>query len=257
MLRHWLAREGQLSGCLHGLESFAMRTLLIEDDRAMRTGLEMILGAEKIMVDVADLGEDGLELARLGEYDAVLLDLSLPDMSGHEVLRRLRAASDGVPVIILSGESSPEAKVKALTAGADDYITKPCHRDELTARLRAVVRRSQGRAQAELKIGKLSIDLEAKSVRAGDQRLSLTGKEYEILELLATRRGAVVTKDMILAHVYGGRDEPEIKIVDVFICKLRKKLISACGEACIETVWGRGYTIAKAEADEHAPLLAA
>jgi two-component system, cell cycle response regulator CtrA len=221
-----------------------MRVLLIEDDPNTARSVELMLNAEGINVYVTDLGEEGLDLGKLYDYDLIALDLNLPDMTGYEVLKRLRTARVETPVLILSGTSETEAKVQALGFGADDYVTKPFHRDELVARIHAIVRRSKGHSQSVIKTGKLSVNLDAKTVDVDSARVHLTGKEYAMLELLSLRKGTTLTKEMFLNHLYGGMDEPELKIIDVFICKLRKKLSLACeGENYIETVWGRGYVL--------------
>ncbi|MEP6830523.1 MAG: response regulator transcription factor, partial [Rhizomicrobium sp.] len=190
------------------------------------------------------LGEEGIDLGKLYDYDIIVLDLQLPDMSGFEVLKALRVAKVQTPVLILSGNAIVEAKVKALGFGADDYMTKPFHKDELVARIQAVVRRSKGHSQSVITTGKLTVNLDAKTVEVDGQRVHLTGKEYQMLELLSLRKGTTLTKEMFLNHLYGGMDEPELKIIDVFICKLRKKLAAAIdGDNYIETVWGRGYVL--------------
>lgn len=218
-----------------------MRVLLIEDEPAIAKSVENMLKGEGINLYTAETGEDGIELGKLYEYDIILLDLHLPDMSGYEVLRALRIAKIQTPVLILSAAAETDSKVRGLTSGADDYVTKPFHREELIARIYAIVRRSKGHAQSAIRIGAMVIDLEAKTVSANGKRVHLTGKEYQMLELLALRKGASLSKEMFLNHLYGGMDEPEIKIIDVFICKLRKKLKALAGDHCIETVWGRGY----------------
>ena len=168
----------------------------------------------------------------------------LPDIDGMEDLRRLRDARVVTPVLILSGLTESENKVKGLAGGADDYLTKPFNKSELIARIHAIVRRSQGHSHSMIETGKLSVNLDARSVEASGQSIHLTGKEYAILELLSLRKGTTLTKEMFLNHLYGGMDEPELKIIDVFICKLRKKLSTATeGENYIETVWGRGYVM--------------
>ncbi len=221
-----------------------MRVLLVEDDSTISRSVTLMLKAENMVVDTADLGEDAIEIAKLYDYDIVLLDLALPDMPGSEVLRRLRAARIATPVLILSGMSQLENKLHCLTSGADDYLTKPFDRRELIARIHAIVRRSKGHAQSEIRTGKLALNLAGRTVSVDGKPLHLTGKEYGILELLSLRKGTTLTKEMFLNHLYGGLDEPELKIIDVFICKLRKKLASATrGEHYIETVWGRGYTL--------------
>jgi two-component system cell cycle response regulator CtrA len=145
--------------------------------------------------------------------------------------------------MILSGTAEIDTKVKTLGGGADDYLTKPFHKDELVARIHAVVRRSKGHAQSVIATGDILVNLDAKTVEVNGQRVHLTGKEYQMLELLSLRKGTTLTKEMFLNHLYGGMDEPELKIIDVFICKLRKKLQAAAGGHYIETVWGRGYVL--------------
>ena len=224
-----------------------MRVLLIEDDRMMARSIELMLGASGFIVEKADTGEDGVDLGEVYDYDCIVLDLSLPDMSGLDVLRTLRRAKNGTPIMVLSGTLEIESKVKALSLGADDYMTKPFHKDELIARLRAVIRRSKGHAQSQIVIGDMSIDLDAKIVHVCGQRIHLTGREYQTLELMALRKGKTLTKDIFLSSLYGGLDEPGAKIVDVFICKLRKKLAPATdGRHVIETVWGGGYCLREA-----------
>src|SRR5512143_1399781 len=221
-----------------------MRVLLIEDDSAMARSIELMLRSEGLNVYTTDLGEEGIDLGKLYDYDIIVLDLQLPDMSGFEVLKSLRLAKVQTPVLILSGNAIVEAKVKALGFGADDYMTKPFHKDELVARIQAVVRRSKGHSQSVITTGKLTVNLDAKTVEVDGQRVHLTGKEYQMLELLSLRKGTTLTKEMFLNHLYGGLHEPELKIVDVFICKLRKKLATATrGDHYIETVWGRGYVL--------------
>ena len=211
-----------------------------------------MLKSESFNVYLTDLGEEGIDLAKLYDYDIILLDLNLPDMSGYEVVRALRLAKVKTPILILSGLAETEDKVKGLGLGADDYLTKPFHRDEVVARIHAIVRRSRGHAQSIVTTGDLVVNLDEKSVEVGRARVHLTGKEYQILEILALRKGTTLSKEMFLNHLYGGMDEPELKIIDVFICKLRKKLANASGgRDYIETVWGRGYMLREpSKADE-------
>ncbi|GJE53206.1 Cell cycle response regulator CtrA [Methylobacterium tardum] len=221
-----------------------MRVLLVEDDATVAQSIELMLKSENFNTYTTDLGEEGVDLGKLYDYDIILLDLNLPDMSGYEVLRSLRVAKVKTPILVLSGMSSIEDKVKGLGFGADDYLTKPFHKDELVARIYAIVRRSQGHAQSIITMGDLEIDLDEKMASVSGKRVPLTGKEYQMLELLALRKGTTLTKEMFLNHLYGGMDEPELKIIDVFICKLRKKLANASqGKNYIETVWGRGYVL--------------
>lgn len=226
-----------------------MRILLIEDDAALAQSIQMMLKQDGLTVDSTDLGEEGVDLGKVYDYDLILLDLSLPDMSGFDVLRNLRIGKIHTPILILSGASSAEDKVKGFGFGADDFLSKPFERDELVARIRAIVRRSQGHSESVIETGTMKVNLDAKTVEVEGQRVHLTGKEYQILELLSLRKGTTLSKDVILNHLYGGMDEPELKIIDVFICKIRKKLAAATGgENYIETVWGRGYVLHEPEA---------
>ncbi|PHZ85244.1 response regulator transcription factor CtrA [Paremcibacter congregatus] len=220
-----------------------MRVLLIEDDPSTSKSIELMLSAEGFNIYSTDLGEEGIDLGKLYDYDIILLDLNLPDMHGYDVLKKLRLSKVNTPVLILSGMGELENKVKGLGFGADDYLTKPFYKEELVARIQAIIRRSKGHAESIIRTGKLSVNLDTKTVDVNNQRVHLTGKEYAMLELLSLRKSTTLTKEMFLNHLYGGMDEPELKIIDVFICKLRKKLMAICGENYIETVWGRGYVL--------------
>jgi two-component system cell cycle response regulator CtrA len=221
-----------------------MRVLLIEDDSATAQSIELMLKFESFNVYGTDLGEEGVDLGKLYDYDIILLDLNLPDMSGYEVLRTLRVSKVKTPILILSGLAGVEAKVRGLGFGADDYMTKPFHKDELVARIHAIVRRSKGEPPSVIQTGDLLINLDTKTVEVSGDRVHLTRKEYQMLELLSLRKGTALTKEMFLNNLYGGMDEPDLKIIDVFICKLRKKLANASnGRNYIETIWGRGYVL--------------
>ena len=210
----------------------------------MARSIELMLRSEGFNVYTTDLGEEGIDLGKLYDYDIILLDLNLPDMPGFEVLRSLRVSKVKTPILILSGLVDIEDKVSGLGYGADDYMTKPFHRDELVARIHAIVRRSKGHAQSVIQTGDLVVNLDAKTVEVNGTRVYLTVKEYQILELLSLRKGTTLTKEMFLNHLYGGLDEPMVKIIDVFMCKLRKKLANASdGKDYIETAWGRGYVL--------------
>jgi two-component system cell cycle response regulator CtrA len=235
-----------------------MRILLVEDDPTTSRSIEMMLTHANLNVYCTDLGEDGIDLAKLYDYDLILLDLSLPDMSGHDVLRQLRLARIETPILILSGADDTDNKLKGFGFGADDYMTKPFHREELVARIHAIIRRSKGHAQSVIRTGKIGVNLDAKTVEVDGKTVHLTGKEYQMLELLSLRKGTTLTKEMFLNHLYGGMDEPELKIIDVFICKLRKKLAEATGgQNYIETVWGRGYVLRDPVAEARPRLAAA
>jgi two-component system cell cycle response regulator CtrA len=211
-----------------------MRVLLVEDDPSTAKAIELSLASEGIICDTSELGEEGLEIGKLYDYDIIILDLMLPDIDGYEVLRRFRAAKINTPILILSGLSGPDQKIKGLGYGADDYLTKPFNKGELIARIQAIVRRSKGHSESVIRTGKLMVNLDTRAVE---------------VELLSLRKGSTLTKEMFLNHLYGGIDEPELKIIDVFVCKLRKKLEDASGgENYIETVWGRGYVLKDPEA---------
>lgn len=221
-----------------------MRVLLIEDDKAMSQNIALILKKEGMVVDVSALGEDGLEVGKLYDYDIVILDLKLPDMDGLDVLKHLRASNINTPVLILSGLNSPDKKVSGLSFGADDYLTKPFDRSELIARVNAIVRRAKGHADPVVRTGLLEVNLNTKVVTVNGKVVHLTGKEYALLELLSLRKGITLNKEQFLNHLYGGMDEPEMKIIDVFMCKMRKKLMKLTGGIdYIQTVWGRGYIL--------------
>lgn len=225
-----------------------MRILLIEDDASTARSIEMMLTKASYNVYRTDMGEEGIDLARLYDYDMILLDLDLPDMSGMEVLRQLRMSRIDTPILILTGSDDTESKLRGFGFGADDYMTKPFHREELVARIQAIIRRSKGHSHSVIRTGALVVDLDARSVEVGGKPVNLTGKEYQMLELLCLRKGTTLTKEMFLNHLYGGMDEPELKIIDVFICKLRKKLSQVSGgESYIDTVWGRGYVLREPE----------
>lgn len=227
-----------------------MRVLLVEDDKSTARSIELMLKSDGYIVDVTDLGEDGIEIGKIYEYDIIILDLMLPDMDGYDVLKNLRAAKIETPILILSGLSELDNKIKGLGFGADDYLTKPFDKRELMARIQAIVRRSQGHSQSIIETGALSVNLDSRTVEIHGKPLHLTGKEYGIIELLSLRKGSTLAKEIFLNHLYGGMDEPELKIIDVFICKLRKKIAKANdGDGCIETVWGRGYVLRDVESN--------
>jgi two-component system cell cycle response regulator CtrA len=227
-----------------------MRVLLIEDDSHMARGIELMLRSEGHYVYTTDLGEEGVDLGKLYDYDIIVLDLNLPDMTGFDVLKAIRIAKVRAPILILSGNTLVQDKVKALCLGADDYMTKPFHKDELVARIQALVRRSKGHSVSIVTTGRLSVDLDNKSVEVDGACVHLSGKEYQMLELLSLRKGTTLSKDTFLTHIYGDADEPGIKIIDVFMCKLRKKLATATdGVSYIETIWGQGYALREPKTD--------
>jgi two-component system cell cycle response regulator CtrA len=228
-----------------------MRILLIEGDDATRRSIELMLKSENVNIHTTDLRKDGVDLGKLYDYDIILFDLNVPDMSGFEVLRSLRASKSKTPILVIFGLTGIEDKVRSLGFDAGEYMINPIRKDELVARIHAVVRRSKRHAQAAVTVGDLTVNLDQKTVELAGSRVSLTGKEYDVLELLSLRKGTTLTKEMFLNHLYGGVDEPELKIIDVFICKLRKKLTNASnGKNYIETVWGRGYMLRDPSEDD-------
>lgn len=219
-----------------------MRVLHIEDDLSTADATKLALSLDGITAIQAELGEDGIAAAKQERFDAILLDLNLPDMSGADVVRALRADGVGTPVIVLSGDPSPDSRVHLLKIGADDFLPKPYATQELVARIKAVTRRASQNQTAQIRCGKLVVDMASKTARAKSSVLNLTGREYAMLEHFAQRKGAIVSKSALMAQLYNGLDEPDAKIIDVFVCKLRKKLSDATGgEAYIHTVWGTGY----------------
>ena len=221
-----------------------MHILVVEDDVVTAAKIEIVLQEENFLCDTTELGEVAVNRAKLLDYDIIILDLMLPDMTGYEVLRQLRAAGVHTPVLILSGLGEVDDKIKGLSFGADDFLTKPFEQRELIARIHAIVRRAKGHAASAVRTGKLLVNLDSRTALIGDQRLRISPKEYQILELLSLRKGNTLTKELLLHELYAGAEEPDVRIIDVFVCKLRRKLAKATGgEHYIETVRGRGYLL--------------
>ena len=177
----------------------------------------------------------------------ILLDLNLPNGYGTRLARLVRKNHILVPILVISGNSGIDEKITALGAGADGYLTKPFDRNELMANLDAIMRRTHGHGLATISVGNLVVDLSRNYAKVGETRLEQTAKEFRIIEFLALRKDAVLSKDAFLNHSYGGIDEPEPKIIDVFICKLRRKLAENGAEGLsVDTVWGQGYTLREA-----------
>ena len=205
-----------------------MRVLIATDDAFVAVGIKATLPKGNFICNAMDLGQNALQMAKAYDYDIILLDLRCPNGEGYEVLRQLRAARVPTPILILSDYADPD-KIKGLGFDDDDFLTKPFDAGELVAHIGAIVRRSKGHSERVIRTGKLVVDLDACVATFDGQPLHLTGKEYGILELLSLRKGTIVTKEMVLNHLYGGMDEPQLKIIDVFVCTLRKKLALATG----------------------------
>ena len=221
-----------------------MRVLLIGQPVATAADVKMMLIRENFICDTTDLSEDGLEISKLRNYDVILFDLSVPNIDGYPVLRRLRRACVHAPVLILSGVAALDQRLKGLGFGDDDLLTNLCDHRQLIARIEAIASRSKDQCDATIRTGKLVVNLDTRVISVDDRPIHLTGKEYGILELLSLHKGTTMTKEMFLNHLYGGIDEPELKIIDVFVCKLRKKLAQATGgKHYIETIWGRGHML--------------
>lgn len=221
-----------------------MHILIVEDNPAAARALELALLAVGHKATHTTSGEAAVELAELYDYDAILMDLGLDDISGQDALRRLRLRKVTTPVVMVSASADLDSKVVCLAAGADDYVTKPFHKAELIARLTAVVRRARGQADSIIRTGAIALNLNTRSAEVAGAPIHLTPSEYRVLELLSLRKNAVLTKEACLNHLYNGVSEPEIKIIDVFVCKLRKKIAAVNGgDSQIETVWGGGYML--------------
>ncbi len=220
-----------------------MYILVIEDDKVVGENICLILRKEGMKCEMACSGKSALELIKLYEYDLIILDLMLPDIQGLDILKQIRNLNIMTPVLVLSGLSASDTKVECLSVGADDYIVKPYERKELVARVKAIVRRSKGLAKHAITIGDMHILMDKKEVYIQDTLLDLTTMEYELLELLALNKGRTLGKESLINQLYGGIDEPEPKVMDVFVCKIRRKMQKITDKDYIKTVWGRGYTI--------------
>ena len=227
----------------------AMHILIVEDDPVVADVLGMTLEEAGHFQSTAHNIETALAELKHHNVDAVLLDINLPDGDGTRLARLIRKNHIPVPILVVSGNASTDDKIAALGAGADGYLTKPFDRFELLANLDAIMRRTHGHSSATVAIGNLEVDLNRHLALVDGEALSLTGKEFRIVEFLALRKGSVLSKTAFLSHLYGGMDEPEPKIIDVFICKLRRKLeLAGARGVSIDTVWGQGYILRETEA---------
>ena len=229
-----------------------MNILIVEDDPIVADAVAMTLEQAGYFTVPSTTIQEALEEISINEIDAVLLDLKLPNGDGTRLARLIRAKKEKqlIPILVVSGNNSVDDRIMALGAGADGYLSKPFDKHELLAHLEAMIRRANSHSSLQIEIGNMMIDLHRKVVNIAGKNVALTKKEYEIANLLGVRRGAVLSKASFINHLYGDRDEPESKIVDVFVCKLRHKLEKAgLKGAAIETVWGQGYKLVEKEAE--------
>jgi DNA-binding response OmpR family regulator len=222
----------------------AVRILVVEDDAVLAEGLRRGLEAEGFATDVSDNGVDGLAMAREHPYDAIVLDLMLPQMNGYKVCAALREAHVWTPILMLTAKDGEWDEAEALDTGADDYVTKPFSFVVLLARLRALVRRGAGERPAALVAGDLRFDPAARRAWRGEEEVTLTAREAALLEYLLRNAGAVVSKSDVLDHVWDDRFEGDPNIVEVYVGHLRSKVDRPFGRAAIETVRGAGYRLA-------------
>ena len=226
-----------------------MHILIVEDDPVVADALGMTLEEAGHHQSIAHNIETALAELKHKTIDAALLDINLPDGDGTRLARLIRKNHMPVPILVVSGNASTDDKIAALGAGADGYLTKPFDRFELLANLDAIVRRTHGNSSASVSVGNLEVDLHRHLALVNGESLPLTDKEFRIVEFLALRKGSVLSKTAFLSHLYGGMDEPEPKIIDVFICKLRRKLeVAGARGVSVDTVWGQGYTLRATEA---------
>ncbi len=223
-----------------------MRILVVEDELKMAGLLKRGLEEEGYAVDVAATGSDAIWAATENPYDAILLDLMLPDMNGFEVCRRLRARGRWAPVLMLTARTAAADRVAGLDAGADDYLTKPFSFSELFARVRALVRRGSTERPAVLEVGDLALDPAARRVTRGDVAVELTAKEFALLECFMRRPGEVLTRSRIIEHVWDFGYEGDSNVVDVYVRYLREKIDRPFRRNSIETVRGSGYRFREA-----------
>lgn len=231
-----------------------MRALIVDADRLLCDELRLHLGDAGVSTTLAHSGEDAFHLANVYNYDVILLELDLPDEAGRGLLKRFRSGKVQTPVIVIASDGAASTKIAALSAGADDYLVKPFDKDELVARIHAVVRRAAGHSQSVLRVGALTLNLANHRVEVAGEPVHLTGKEFQLMELLALRTGTTVSKTTALSHLYGGVDEPHARIVDVFVAKIRRKLMPHSADDLLQTDWGHGYVLRDPEGSRLAPI---
>ncbi|HTV62509.1 MAG TPA: response regulator transcription factor [Verrucomicrobiae bacterium] len=220
-----------------------MRILLVEDEKKVAEIIERGLKAERFAVDVCHNGRAGWEMAATYEYDLIILDLMLPEMSGTEVLEKVRRKNTQVPILILTARDTMSDKVKNFELGADDYLTKPFGFAELVVRVKALLRRGPVNRSSVLRVGDLEIDRLSQSVRRAGKKIELTAKEYSLLEYLATNPGRVFSRTMIIEHVWDQSFQGLTNIVDVYVRHLREKVDDTYGLKLLRTVRGVGYSL--------------
>lgn len=225
-----------------------MRILSVESDRPLITTVSVLLKGRAMMVDVVHCIPEAVDLARIYDYDLIIVSPLFERDICSDMIKTLRQVPLTVPLVVLATHNDLEEKLRCFDAGADDYLIFPFDPRELTARVDAVVRRFKGHPDSVVRIGALEINFSQKNVTVLGQKLALTAKEYALMELLALRKGGVLSKEQILNHLYGGIDEPEMKIIDVFLCKIRRKIEKLSGgQHYIHTVWGRGYVLKESD----------
>jgi two-component system response regulator PhoP len=221
-----------------------MRVLIVEDERRLAENVARSLReSASYAVDVSLDGEDGLYMAQSNPYDLVVLDLMLPKIDGLTLLKRLRAGGADTPVLILTARDDKESVVNLLNAGADDYVAKPFDLGELLARAKALIRRGKGQSAAVLKVGDIEINTANLTVRRKGELVTLTAMEYRVLEYLAHRPGAVVSKTELLEHLYDFNWERFSNVIEVYIAGLRRKLDDGSEQKLIHTLRGQGYAL--------------
>ena len=227
-----------------------MRVLLVENQISPIRALATFFKAEGLIVECTDTGEEALELLRHYPFDLIVLNRAPTDINGTSLISRVRTAGHHTPIIALLGATSPKQRLATLSSGADDVVEHDIDRAELLARMRAILRRSRGYSESVIRCGKLALDHERQDVTLDGEHVHLTQKEFALLQLLMMRKNTVMTKEVILSNLYGGMDEPEIKIIDVFVCKIRSKLAKAGVRNLIQTEWGRGYVVRDISRDD-------
>lgn len=220
-----------------------MRVLVVEDERSMSATLKRGLEAEGYVVDIADDGTSGLWMATEFDYDAVVLDVMLPGLNGFVVARSLREADRTMPILMLTAVDGELDQADALDGGADDYLTKPFSFDLLLARLRAVIRRASGHATSVLSVGDLALNVATHRAWRGEIEIELTAKEFSLLEYLASRKGAVVSKTELLRHVWDDDSSVSMNAVEQYVGYVRRKIDTPFGLSTLETIRGRGYRL--------------